>query len=280
MATLKINGVNIYYEQTGQAGEPLVLVHGSWVDHRTWLRVVPGLARSFRVITYDRRGHSQSERPQAPGQVSEDVSDLAGLVEALQLGPAHIAGHSLGGVIALRLAAERPDLFRSLMVHEPPLFALLADEPDGPQLIASLQHSLLAAAERIEAGDSEGGVRYFVEEIVFGPGAWEHVPPEVKEIVIYNAPTFLDEVRDPQAFAVNLPGLAGFDRPALLTYGEASPPVFQRVIHKLAPHIPNGVVRSYPGAGHEPEHDQPENFIAQVKEFTAPVVSRAANRPG
>jgi pimeloyl-ACP methyl ester carboxylesterase len=57
-----INGVRIFWEQTGERGAPLVLVHGSWGDHHNWDAVVPALARTFRVFTYDRRGHSQSER--------------------------------------------------------------------------------------------------------------------------------------------------------------------------------------------------------------------------
>jgi pimeloyl-ACP methyl ester carboxylesterase len=74
MPMTTINGVKIFYELTGDSGEPLVLVHGSWIDHHNWDAVVPSLARSFRVLTYDRRGHSQSERPASPGSILEDYS--------------------------------------------------------------------------------------------------------------------------------------------------------------------------------------------------------------
>ncbi len=131
-----VNGVQLYWELTGELGDLLVLVHGSWGDHHNWDAVVPGLSRSFRVLTYDRRGHSHSERPAGHGSVREDVADLAALIEHLQLGPAHIAGNSFGGSIVLRLAGERPDLFRSLIVHEPPLFGLLADHTDGQAVLA------------------------------------------------------------------------------------------------------------------------------------------------
>ena len=57
----EINGVSIFLEEFG-SGDPLVLVHGSWVDHMEWPFVVPLLAPRFRVTVYDRRGHSQSER--------------------------------------------------------------------------------------------------------------------------------------------------------------------------------------------------------------------------
>jgi pimeloyl-ACP methyl ester carboxylesterase len=68
MSTARVNGVSLHYELTG-AGDPLVLVHGSWGDHHNWDPVVPALAESFQVLTYDRRGHSQSERPDGQGSV-------------------------------------------------------------------------------------------------------------------------------------------------------------------------------------------------------------------
>ena len=63
MPRTMINGLQIYWELTWDSGDALVLVHGSWGDHHNWDRVVPQLAQSLQVLTYDRRGHSQSERP-------------------------------------------------------------------------------------------------------------------------------------------------------------------------------------------------------------------------
>jgi pimeloyl-ACP methyl ester carboxylesterase len=101
MTTHHVNGVDLYANLSGN-GEPLVLVHGSWVDHRSWDFVVPALAESFQVLTYDRRGHSASERPAGQGSVSEDADDLAGLIDKLSLAPAHVASNSFGAVVALR----------------------------------------------------------------------------------------------------------------------------------------------------------------------------------
>ena len=60
MPFAEANGANLYYELNGEHGDPIVLIHGSWGDHANWRVVVPGLAKSFRVLTYDRRGHSSS----------------------------------------------------------------------------------------------------------------------------------------------------------------------------------------------------------------------------
>jgi pimeloyl-ACP methyl ester carboxylesterase len=126
----KINGVKIFWELTGNKGEPLVLVHGSWGDHHNWDLVVGEFSKEFRVLTYDRRGHSQSDCPPGQGSVEDDISDLIGLIKHLNLSPAHIAGNSFGAVVVLKTAAKRPDLFRSMVIHEPPLIGLLKDNPN------------------------------------------------------------------------------------------------------------------------------------------------------
>jgi pimeloyl-ACP methyl ester carboxylesterase len=134
MSAARINGgVELHYELSG-SGEPLVLVHGSWGDHHNWDPVVPTLAESFQVLAYDRRGHSASERPAGQGSVFEDADDLAGLIDELGLAPAHVAGNSFGAAIALRAATRRPEVFRCLIVHEPPLFPRLAGTELEPPL--------------------------------------------------------------------------------------------------------------------------------------------------
>src|SRR4029078_13549833 len=88
MSITRVNGVRLFWDLRGETGDLLVLVHGSWGNHHNWDPVVPGLARCFRVLTYDRRGHSQSERPDGQGHVEEDVADLAALIDHIGHGPA------------------------------------------------------------------------------------------------------------------------------------------------------------------------------------------------
>lgn len=81
MPSISVNGVRLFYTLSGATGPPLVLVHGAWADQRDWELVVPHLAQRFRVLTYDRRGHSQSEAAAGPGSLDEDAADLAILLE-------------------------------------------------------------------------------------------------------------------------------------------------------------------------------------------------------
>ena len=137
MRTAEINQVRLAYQTSGEGnpGNPVVLVHGSWADHDVWGQLVPLLAQRHEVITYDRRGHSASERPPGPRRIREDdVEDLAGLIAHVADGPVDLVGNSLGASIALRLTALHPELVHSLSAHEPPLVSLLdeASRPAGP----------------------------------------------------------------------------------------------------------------------------------------------------
>ncbi len=261
MPTAEVNGINLYYELEG-SGEPLALVHGSWGDATNWARVAPGLAETFRVLTYDRRGHSRSERPNTQGSVDEDGDDLVALLVALELAPAHVVTNSYGGDIALRLATRRPDLFRSLSCHEPPLWGLLEDDAESQEMLQRGARSDEEVGRRIAAGDHEGAARLFVEEVAFGPGAWANeLPAETRAVFVQNASTFLDELRDPNSASVDQDALARLEIPARLTEGSESPPLFPRVIDRLATLIARVTRETIDGAAHVPHLSTPERYV-------------------
>jgi pimeloyl-ACP methyl ester carboxylesterase len=235
--------------------------------------VVPGLAESFRVVVYDRRGHSRSERPDTPGSVDEDGDDLAALLEALDLAPAHVVTNSYGGNIALRLATRRPEVFRSLSCHEPPLWGLLEDDPEPLEILRQGARSLQAVGQRIAQGDHEGAARQFVEEVAFGPGAWEsELPPEMRAIFVENAPTFLDELEDPNQLQVDEAALSRLELPVRFTQGSQSPPPFPAVIDRLVELLPRVSREIINGAAHLPQLTMPERYV----QVTSRALQRAA----
>jgi len=268
---VQANGVDLYYEITGDHGDPLVLIHGSWGDHRNWDLVVPGLSKNFRVLTYDRRGHSQSEKTATQGSYDEDAQDAAALMARLGVSPAHVVGNSSGSSIALKLAAKQPSAFRSLVVHEPPLWDLLADDPSTAPRMLDTRNRMEAVAGMLRSGDRSGGARLFVETLAHGPGEWEKMPPQLKQTFITNADTFLDQTRDPTGLNVDLKALSQFRKPTLLTYGGKSPPPFRPVIEKLAKVMPNSKVEAYPDDGHTPHNSNPNEFVRRVTRFAEPL---------
>jgi len=240
-------------------------MHGSWVSHHTWDLVILHLAKSFRVLAYDRRGHGGSQRPNGQGSIREDVADLAALIEYLGLAPTWIVGNSFGASITLRLAGECPALFRGLIGHEPPLFSLLFNDPSLAPMLKEVGSRISAVVERIASGDRAGAAEQFVEKVALGPGTWAQLPPNFQESLIESAPTFLDEARDPEQLAFDLAWIRTFPRPSLITTGDQSPPIFAPVVTKLGEVLPNVV--TFPGAGHIPHVTHPEAYVETIMAF-------------
>jgi len=266
MPTTAVNGVQLYWELSG-SGEPVILTHGSWGDHSNWGQVVPGLSSSFHVATYDRRGHSRSERLEGQGSIHHDVADLAALIEHVFDEPAHVIGNSFGAAIALNLAVQRPEMVRSLVVHEPPLFSLLEGNPAVQPALAAVQERIAAVVALLEAGQHEAGARRFVETIAFGPGAWDQLPQATRDIFVFNAPTWLDEQREAGWMALDLDRLAAFSAPALLSFGGESPPFFPLVVQRISQALPRARQNVFPRAGHVPHLSHPTEYVGVVKEF-------------
>ena len=222
MATDKFNGVQLRYELDGTAEVPLVLVHGGWGSHQQWLRVAPGLAQSFRVLSYDRRGHSQSEHPPGQLRIRDNVDDLVALIENLGLAPAYVAGNSYGGSIAMALAGQRPDLLRGVIVHEPPMFSLLSDDPDAAPVLEQVGSELGSVTKRLASGDYVGSAEEFTDTF-FAPGEWIQLGTEYQQTAIENAPTVFNELQDPAMLEVDTGPIQAFPGPVQITTGEKSP---------------------------------------------------------
>ncbi|MFF4378398.1 alpha/beta fold hydrolase [Kitasatospora sp. NPDC001547] len=95
------------------SGEPLVLLHGGLLDHRSWADQLPALLPEHRVIAPDTRGHGASDNARRPFRPADDLADL---LRHLGLGPVTVVGLSMGGTIALDLALEHPELVRALVI--------------------------------------------------------------------------------------------------------------------------------------------------------------------
>ena len=267
MATDSFNGVHLRYELTAAGEIPLVLVHGSWGSHQQWDSVAASLSQRLRVLSYDRRGHGESECPAGQGSVREDVADLVALIETLGLAPAYVAGNSFGSAITLRLAVERPDLVRGIILHEPPLFSLIAGDPADATALENLAAQIGGVVQRIASGDHAGAAEQFMTRLALAPGEWQQLPQDFQRTAIANAPTFLDEAQDPDALQFDLEWLADFAKPALLTVGERSPSHYAPVLEKLANALPHAERLTFPTAGHLPHVTHPAAYAEATTSF-------------
>lgn len=252
MATGLVDGVELYYEATG-SGDCLFLTHGSWADGTSFAPAVELLAERYRVVAWDRRGHSRSQDGQGPGSRAQDATDLAGLIELVADGPVHAVGSSYGGNVTFALATTRPELLITASVHEPaPLFGILdatSDETLASALMA-FQTSAGVVEELITSGRHRDAAQHFVENVALGPGAWDMLPEEFRSVLEANAATFLDELHDPTAFTIDIDALAATSVPLQLTRGTEGPPLFTAVFEELTAGVPAAETHVFDGAGH------------------------------
>src|SRR3954451_4922748 len=117
MPTAALPDVDLYYAAAG-TGPPLLLIHGTQPDADVWGPAFAALAQDQRVIAYDRRGFSRSKHAPEP-DYRVHARDAAALLEHLESVPAAVLGWSWGGLVALELAAQRPDVVTELVLVEP-----------------------------------------------------------------------------------------------------------------------------------------------------------------
>lgn len=115
MPKIQSNNINLYYEVHGD-GQPLLFIHGLGSSERDWELQVPEFSKTYQVITFDLRGHGQSDKPAEPYSISMFASDTAGLIKALGVESAHVVGLSLGGGVAFQLAIDSPALVRTMVI--------------------------------------------------------------------------------------------------------------------------------------------------------------------
>ncbi|WP_426755841.1 alpha/beta fold hydrolase [Myxococcus sp. Y35] len=119
MPMLTVNGTELYYEDSGGTGVPIVFSHGLLWSCRLFDPQVEALSGRYRCIAYDHRGQGQSAVPPVRSIDMETVYlDAVALIEQLGVGPCHFVGLSMGGFVGMRIAARRPDLLRSLVLLE------------------------------------------------------------------------------------------------------------------------------------------------------------------
>jgi 3-oxoadipate enol-lactonase len=148
MPKIKVNDTELHYEDTGGTGEPMVFSHGLLWSTALFAPQVAALKGRYRCIAYDHRGQGQSA-DDTRETIDMDLltQDAVGLIEALNLGPVHFCGLSMGGFVGMRLAARRPELVRSLILCE------TSSDPEPPgNAPRYARMNLVAAIENFLAG--------------------------------------------------------------------------------------------------------------------------------
>ncbi len=267
MPKVRVGDSELRYQINGSSGDPVVFVHGSLVDHHSFDALVGPLAQNLVVMSYDRRGHGESTGPRRESPVRDDASDLAGLLEAVDLYPVHLVAHSYAGAVAFRLAHDRPEMVRSIAVHESVFVGLLLEDPVNAaeaERVLSEMHRLQGL---VSAGEREKAARGITEAFSLQPGAWERLAPPARATLVRHVDRWCEEFDDPNAIRPNARELSESLVPVLLTVGELSPPFLHRITAALAQSLQNATVCTLADAGHVPHLTQPHQYAGVLVNF-------------
>jgi pimeloyl-ACP methyl ester carboxylesterase len=235
-----------------------VFVHGAAEDHRVWRPQLAGLADEFTVVAWDEPGAGRSSDVPADFGLPDYANCLAGLIEALELGPAHVAGLSWGGTLAQELYRHNPELVETLVLVDTYAgWRGSLPEDEVRARVAGAREMLAASAEEFDptlpglfAGDPPPEFVPLLEEI-----AADVRPASLRTQLFIMAEA---DQRD------LLPHIAV---PTLLIWGELDARSPLSVAKQLERAIPDTKLVVIPGAGHVSNLERPERFNEAVREF-------------
>jgi len=260
MPDLLVHGLRTFYERRG-AGQPLVLLHGILVDWRSWERQVDGLRHDFDVIVPDLPGCGGSDDPPESYRTSDYGGWLVALLEALGSGPAHVGGLSWGGMLAIEICRQRPDLVRSLILTG--TYAgwkgSLPPETVDARLNQCLLESEMAAADFVPGWlpglltpDAPSSLRDEVAAMMAGfhPSGYRTMAHSVAET----------DLRDV---------LPKIEVPTLLIWGEEDRRSSVSIANAFHDAIPDSTLVLIPKSGHLSSIETPGQFNSAIRDFLA-----------
>ncbi len=282
MAKININNTTFEYVEQG-IGQPVVFVHGSASDYRTWESQLKDFSAHYRAIAYSRRYHWPNEpiHENADYPMQDHVEDLRALLRTLDVAPAHLVGHSYGAFIGLLLAIREPRLVRTIVLAEPPVITLFVSNRPKPFEILRLLFTrprtaisimrfgatgISPATEAARRDDMQAAMRIF-GRAVLGDDFYSRLS-ELR----------LEQVRNNSIKAEFLgSGFAPLDdedirkiqTPILLITGERSPSLFHRLIGRLEELLPHTERIKIPAASHIMHEDNPRAYNEAVLSFLA-----------
>ena len=282
MGTLNVNGATLECREAG-VGQPLVLVHGSASDYRTWRLQEEAFADRFRVIRFSRRYHWPNDPVPEGADYSmvEQAGDVAALVRCLDAAPAHLVGHSYGAFLCLLVALQEPSLVHTLVLAEAPvvtlfvsgtpkplkLLRLAATRPRTAAAIVKFGAKGVAPAMRaFRRNDVETGLRKY-GDAVFGPGGFERLSESRKAQVRDNLCNVKAEVLGSGFAALDADALRRMEVPSLLVSGKRSIGLFHRLTERLGELLPKAERVEIPGASHMMHEDNAPAFNRAVGLF-------------
>ncbi len=284
-----VNGAALAYREQGE-GEPVVFVHGSADDLRSWIHQLPAIGASHHAIAYSRRYARPNAdiEPDVDNQTLPHVDDLVAFLGVLDATPAHLVGHSWGGLICLLAAIRHPQVVRSLVLQEPPVLSLFTSTRPRPTELLRLfvrrprtarvilsfgVKTALPAEKAFRRGDDEAAMQAYALGLL-GKDTWERLPQERKQQAFENLSTLRAQVLGAGFPPLSDDDVRSVQAPTLLMTGERSPAYLPRLTDRLQQLLPNAERFEIASASHLMNEENPGAANEAILDF----LSRAGPR--
>lgn len=262
---IQIDGIRLRYEVHGE-GEPVLLVHGFPLARELWRPLIEPLREEYRLILPDLRGHGESEASpeMSMGRYAED---LAALLDHLgERRPVVLVGLSMGGYIAFEFCRRRPERVRALVLANT---RAQADSEEGVR-------GRWETAERA-LREGTGVVAEGMLGKLFAPGVSDELRERWRAIMAATPPEGVAAAlramaERPDSFDT----LRRLDRPVLVIAGEEDAVVPVEDARRMQEAAWDARLEVIPGAGHLTPVEQPERFVAALRDFLDTLSSSAA----
>lgn len=251
MNKIVIKGLALAYERRGR-GAPLVLLHGYPLDHSIWNDLALLLENDFDLILPDLRGFGESAAADEPYFMADIAADLASLLDALGLEKAALAGHSLGGYVALAFAKAFPARINGL--------ALVASQAAG-DTPERKEGRYKMAADVIQKG-----VQLVANAMTDKLSPDQHVRDVVRPLIMKQSAAGVSGALKAMAEREDMTTfIAGFERPLFLIHGDADELIPIEKAREIATLLPTARLVEVAGAGHLPMMEQPLQTAETLK---------------
>lgn len=258
-----INGIKTAYRLDGPADAPVLMLSNSLMStHRMWDPQMSAFTGSFRVLRYDTRGHGATETTDAPYSIGLLAQDAAALIEELGVGPVHFLGLSMGGMIAQRLAVDRPELVRSIVLCN------TASEMPSPEM---WNDRIATAQSKGIAGLMPGTIqRWFTPGFIArSPAAVGFVEGMIRDTEAPGYMACAGAIRDMSQTSI----LGQITCPALVVIGAEDPACTPAQGAILVDNIVNSQSVTIQDAAHLSNIEKPVEFNTAVLDFLSSVTS-------
>lgn len=271
MKRASVNGTQLEYVETGK-GSPIVFVHGHMSDYRTWIELFDLFSDDFRHISYTQRYFEPNLANADAIQMSVDehIEDLCQFIEAIDCAPANLIGLSYGAGIALRAAAKRPDLVKSMVLYEPGTDDHILDLPGYNSTLSQLRRIFGSVFDESQ-GEPPNGIALRLLSKILG----------LSEEAVLNSysPAKIQMFREHDAIVKPFFNMIQSDltltreriemikTPTLMVSGELSLPFYVMGSDALVKYLPNAFGVTMKGVGHGGIALRPKEFVKKAESF-------------